>query len=63
MEIVMIVLDVLMKFGPKLYEIIMKEINEGKVTVDQLRAKPLDYFVTKAAEALKAQAEAEGHLP
>jgi len=63
MEIAMIVLDVLMKIGPKLYEIIKKEIDAGKVTVDELRKKPLDYFVTKAAMAIKAQAEAESHLP
>lgn len=44
-------------------DFIVKAIESGTMDVELLRKKPLEYFVTKAGEALKAQSEAETHLP
>lgn len=44
-------------------DFIMKAIEAGEMDVEELRKKPIEYFVTKAGAALEAQKEAESHLP
>ena len=44
-------------------DFIVKALEAGTMDVEELRKQPLEYFVTKAGEALKAQGEAEGNLP
>ena len=43
-------------------DFVKKEIEAGRMEVEELHKKPLEYFVSKYNEAIKAQAEAESHL-
>ena len=56
-------MDALASLIKAVIDFVLEEIKQGRMDVEELQKKPLEYFVTKAGAALKGQAEAESHLP
>ena len=63
MDKVILAFEILMKLMPEIVDLIKSAIESGKEDVEELRKKPLSYFVTQGGAAADAQTELEKNLP